>query len=167
MSDLNLNDVFEGTKTQEENSLPRLVTMIQVTERIDEKDVPSRLLVRVNDGEIIRYQNLAHLPVEVQNIINSISSGAIVVSKQTLLLRAKELLASIENLPDPPAKFKRGETVRIVEDEYGIMTNPKLIGRTGTIVDIIPVGKDHKYVVKVEGSDDLVRLIEDMLESCG
>ena len=101
MNQIDLNGVFDGVKPQEDNVLPRLVTMIQVEEPIQEEDIPSRLLVTVNGDEIIRYQNLSHLPVEVLNVINSLpgsSMGFSKVTKHFLLKEIKKLRIAVEKI---------------------------------------------------------------------
>jgi hypothetical protein len=101
MNQIDLNGVFDGVKPQEDNVLPRLVTMIQVEEPIQEEDIPSRLLVTVNGGEIIRYQNLSHLPVEVLNVINSLpgsSMGFSKVTKHFLLKEIEKLRIAVEKI---------------------------------------------------------------------
>ena len=97
MNRIDLNGVFDGVKPREDNILPRLVTMIQVEEPIQEEDIPSRLLVTVNGGEIIRYQNLAHLPVEVRDVISTLP-GSIGFSKKILLEKIEKLKKSVEKI---------------------------------------------------------------------
>jgi len=99
MSQFDLAGVFEGVKPQEDNLLPRLVPMIQVSEPIGEEDVPSRLLVNVNGGEIIRYQNLAKLPLEVQRIINTLP-GSVGFTKDILLKNIENLRIAVEKLEE-------------------------------------------------------------------
>ena len=97
MNQIDLNGVFDGVKPQEDNVLPRLVTMIQVEEPVQEEDIPSRLLVTVNGGEIIRYQNLSHLPVEVRDVISTLP-GSIGFTKDILLEKIDKLRNAVENL---------------------------------------------------------------------
>ena len=99
MSQFDLAGVFEGVKPQEDNLLPRLVPMIQVSEPIGEEDVPQRLLVSVNGGEIIRYQNLAKLPLEVQRIINTLP-GSVGFTKDILLKNIENLRIAVENMKE-------------------------------------------------------------------
>ena len=97
MNNIDLSGVFDGIKPQEDNVLPRLVTMIQVTEPIQEKDVPKRLLVTVNGGEVIRYQSLSHLPVEVVRVIDTLP-GFVGFNKDILLEKIDNLRNAVENL---------------------------------------------------------------------
>jgi hypothetical protein len=97
MNNIDLSGVFDGVKPQEDNVLPRLVTMIQVTEPIQENDVPKRLLVTVNGGEVIRYQNLSHLPVEVRDVISTLP-GSVGFTKDILLEKIDKLRNAVENL---------------------------------------------------------------------
>ena len=99
MSQFDLAGVFEGVKPQEDNLLPRLVPMIQVSEPIGENDVPRRLLVTVNGGEVIRYQNLAKLPLEVQRIINTLP-GSVGFTKDILLKNIENLRIAVENMKE-------------------------------------------------------------------
>ena len=99
MSQIDLNGIFDGVKPQEDNVLPRLVTMIRVEEPIEEGDIPLRLLVDVNGGEIIRYQNLAKLPVEVTRILTSLP-GSPGFTKDILLKNIDNLRIAVEKLPE-------------------------------------------------------------------
>ena len=99
MNQIDLSGVFDGVKPQEDNILPRLVTMIVVEEPIREEDVPGRLLVSVNGGEIVRYQNLAKLPVEVTRILTSLP-GSLGFTKDVLLKNIENLRIAVEKLPE-------------------------------------------------------------------
>ena len=99
VSQIDLRGVFDGVKPQEDNVLPRLVTMIRVEEPIEEGDIPLRLLVDVNGGEIIRYQNLAKLPVEVTRILTSLP-GSPGFTKDVLLKNIENLRIAVEKLPE-------------------------------------------------------------------
>lgn len=166
MSQFDLAGVFEGVKPQEDNLLPRLVPMIQVEEPIGDEDVPSRLLVNVNGGEIIRYQNLSHLPVEVVRIIDTLP-GSMGFSKVILLANIDKLRNAVENMnpPDPP-RFHPGESIRIIEDPMGILVNVELIGKIGVVKEIVSLGTTYRYLVEVEGRDwdNPVPLLGEMME---
>jgi hypothetical protein len=98
---VDLSGVFDGVKPQKDNVLPRLVTMIQVEEPIEGKDIPSRLLVTVNGGEVIRYQNLDKLPVEVKRVIDTLP-GSMGFTKDILLKNINSLRLAVKMMKDEP-----------------------------------------------------------------
>lgn len=168
MNQIDLNGVFDGVKPQEDNLLPRLVTMIQVEEPVQEEDIPSRLLVTVNGDEIIRYQNLAHLPVEVRDVISTLP-GSTGFSKRILLEKIEKLKIAVENMkPSDPPRFLEGDLVRIVEDPMGILVNKDLIGKVGVVKEIVSLGTLYQYLVgfDLEGRDRdrFLPLLGEMLE---
>lgn len=168
MNQIDLNGVFDGVKPQEDNLLPRLVTMIQVEEPVQEEDIPSRLLVTVNGDEIIRYQNLAHLPVEVRDVISTLP-GSTGFSKRILLEKIEKLKIAVENMkPSDPPQFLEGDLVRIVEDPMGILVNKDLIGKVGVVKEIVSLGTLYQYLVgfDLEGRDRdrFLPLLGEMLE---
>ena len=172
MNQIDLSGVFDGVKPQEDNILPRLVTMIQIAEPIQEKDIPSRLLVTVNGDEIIRYQNLAHLPVEVRDVISTLP-GSMGFSKRILLEKIEKLKIAVENMkplkplkPLDPPQFLEGDLVRIIEDPMGILTNKDLIGKVGVVKEVVSLGTLYHYLVgfDLEGRDRFLPLLGEMLE---
>jgi len=162
MSDkFDLNGVFEGVKPIVENNLERLVPQIRVEERIETGDAPRRILFTVNGGETLRYVHLGSLPEEVVDLIGKLPAS-FGFSKRELLNSVEKLRESVLRLPDPPHKFSTGDKIRIIQDELGIMVNPDLIGRTGTVCEVDPMGSSYKYTVDL--GDRKLTLLEDMME---
>ena len=153
MNNYDLTNVFDGVKPVAENSIPRLVTMLQVEEQIEEDKIPSRLLITVNGEQVIRYQNLEHLPVEVRDVIGTLP-GSMGFSKHILLEKIEKLKIAVENLkPTEPPKFVAGDPIRIIQDELGMLMNEEVIGKFGVVKEVVPLGTDYKYIVDVMGDD--------------
>lgn len=96
---IDLSGVFEGVRPVAENTIERLVTLLRVEEPIEEEKIPGRLLVTVNGDQVVRYQNLDRLPVEVKRIIDTLP-GSMGFSKDILLKNINSLRLEVEMMKE-------------------------------------------------------------------